>query len=58
MSHKVLLEFLVGIVDAQLLQVIHLKALEPVHIQNAWRQTGVCVCVNMTGTNVQTGVYL
>lgn len=32
MGHKVLLQLLVGVVDAQLLQVIDLKALEPVHI--------------------------
>lgn len=32
MGHKVLLEFLVGVVDAQLLQVIDLETLEPVHV--------------------------
>lgn len=32
MSHKVLLQFLVGIVDAQLLQVIDVETLEPVDI--------------------------
>lgn len=32
MSNKVLLQFLIGIVDAQLLQVIDLETLEPVHI--------------------------
>lgn len=37
MSHKVLLQFLIGVVDAQLLQVIDLKALEPIDIQNSWR---------------------
>lgn len=35
MSHKVLLQFLIGVVDAQLLQVIDLKAFEPIHIQNS-----------------------
>lgn len=32
MSHKVLLQFLVGVVDAQLLQVIDVETLEPVNI--------------------------
>lgn len=32
MSHKVLLQFLVGVVDAQLLQVIYVETLEPVDI--------------------------
>lgn len=32
MSHKVLLQFLVGVVDAQLLQVIDVETLKPVHI--------------------------
>lgn len=32
MSHKVLLEFLIGVVDAQLLQVIGLKTFKAVHI--------------------------
>lgn len=37
MRHKVLLQFLIGVVDAQLLQVIILETFKPVHIQNSWR---------------------
>ena len=31
-SHKVLLQFFIGVVDTQLLQVIVLEALKPVYI--------------------------
>lgn len=37
MSNKVLLQFLIGIVDAQLFQVIDLETLEAIHIQDSWR---------------------
>ena len=33
---KVLLQLLVGVVDAELLQVVPLEALEAVHVQQAW----------------------
>lgn len=36
-SHKVLLQFFIGIVDAELLQVIDAEALKTVHIQNSWK---------------------
>lgn len=47
MGHKVLLEFLIGIVDAELLQVVGLKTLKAVHIQNSWRlqRRGLCELV-------------
>lgn len=32
MSHKMLLQFLISVVDAQLLQVIDLETFKPVHI--------------------------
>lgn len=37
MSHKVLLQFFVCIVDAQLLQIISVETLKAIHIQNSWR---------------------
>lgn len=37
-SYKVLLQFFIGVVDAQLLQVIEAETLKAVHIQNSWRQ--------------------
>lgn len=41
MSHKVLLQFFIGVVDAQLLQVIDVETLKPVHVQDSWRAEGV-----------------
>lgn len=38
MSHKVLLQFFVGVVDAQLLQIIDVETLKPVHIQDSWSE--------------------
>lgn len=50
MGHKVLLQFLIGVVDAQLLQVVDLKTLEAVHIQHACRlQTTVSSGVEKLG---------
>lgn len=40
MSHKVLLQFLIGVVDAQLLQIIDVETLKPVHVQDSWRSRG------------------
>lgn len=39
MSHKVLLQFFVCVVDAQLLQIISVEALKAVHVQNSCRGT-------------------
>lgn len=39
MSHKVLLQFFICVVDAQLLQIISVEALKAVHVQNSCRGT-------------------
>lgn len=44
MSHKVLLQFLIGVVDAQLLQVVDMETLKPVHVQDSWRSEGGALC--------------
>lgn len=40
MSHKVLLQFLIGVVDTKLLQVIDVETLKPVNIKNSWGSQG------------------
>lgn len=46
MSHKVLLQFLIGVVDTKLLQVIDVETLKPVNIKNSWdhreERRGLC----------------
>lgn len=39
-SHEVLLQLLVGVVDAELLQAVVGERLKPVHVQQAWGAGG------------------
>lgn len=55
MSYEVLLQFFIGVVDAQLLKVIDAKALKAVHVQNACKWERL-IKASQTSTTVKTGL--
>lgn len=55
-SYEVLLQLLIGVVDAQLLKVIDAKALEAVHVQNACKREMLIKVRRRAETPVEPGL--